>query len=130
MKDGRSDVIGQIPENKTPLALVAAAKGGDVAPENIGFEDFNPQLVCELLLKHPRQLTVNFNSDDLPGARRQKFRHRPSPWADLADQIMGLDRQTIDDSTLKPPVAEKMLAKLGTGRLGHRKRLYRKKGWL
>jgi hypothetical protein len=128
MKDGRSDVIGQIPENETPLALAAAAKGGEVALENIGFEDFNPQLVCELLLKHPRQLAVNFNGDDLLGARRQKLRQRPSPWADLADQIMGLDRQALHDSTLKPPIAEKMLAKLGTGRLGHRKRLYRKKG--
>jgi hypothetical protein len=45
MKDGRSDVIGQIPENETLLPLVAAAKGGEVAQENIGLKDFNPQLV-------------------------------------------------------------------------------------
>jgi len=78
------------------------------------------------LLKHPRQLTVNFDGDDLLGSRRQKLGHRPPPWADLADQIIGLDRQAIDDSALKPPVAEKMLAKLGTSRLGHGKRLYLK----
>jgi hypothetical protein len=41
---------------------------------------------------------------------------------------MGLDRQALGDSALKPPVAEKMLAKLGTSRLRHGKRLYLKKG--
>ena len=78
------------------------------------------------MLKHPRQLTVNFDGDDLLGSRRQKLGHRPPPWADLADQIIGLDRQAIDDSALKPPVAEKMLAKLGTRWLGHGERLYLK----
>jgi hypothetical protein len=39
---------------------------------------------------------------------------------------MGLDRQALDDAPLKPPIAEEMLAKLGTSRLGHGKTLYRK----
>jgi hypothetical protein len=123
MKDWRSNVIGQIPENETLLPLVAAAQAPKVAPENIAFQDFNPGLVRELLLKHPRQITVNFDGDDLLRSRCQKLGHRAMPWADLANQIIGLDCQTFDDSPLKPPVAEEMLAKLGTRRVGHRKRL-------
>jgi hypothetical protein len=124
MKDGRSAVIRQIPENKTLLPLVAAAQAGEVAQENIGFKNFNSRLVRELLLKHPCQLTVDFDGDDLLGSRRQKLGHRPTPWADLADQIIRLYCQPLDNSALKPPVAEEMLAKLGTSRAGHGKRLY------
>jgi hypothetical protein len=34
---------------------------------------------------------VDFEGDDLPGSRRQELGHRPTPCADLADQVIGLD---------------------------------------
>jgi hypothetical protein len=79
------------------------------------------------LLKPPRQLRVDFEGHDLQGSRRQELGHRSTPCADLQDQVIGLDREAVDDPPLKPPVAEEMLAKLGTSRLGHRNRFYLKK---
>jgi hypothetical protein len=75
-------------------------------------------------LEFPSQVGVNFESNELLGSRCQKLGHRPAPCANLADQIGGLNRQGLDNAPLKPPVAEKVLAKLGTGALEHGRRLY------
>jgi hypothetical protein len=60
----------------------------------------------------------------LRSSRCEKLGHCPTPRADLADQIIGLDRQARDNAPLEPPVAEEMLAKFGTSGLRHGKGLY------
>ena len=114
MKDGRGDVIRQIAENITLFALETVAKTGKVGQEDVSFQDCNIWLEGEFGLQVPSQITVQFESDDLLGAGREQFGQGPTPRTDLADQIVRPDRQGCDDALLEAPVAQEMLAKLGT----------------
>src|SRR3989449_8058757 len=75
MNDRRSDVIGQVAENKTSIASSATAQFGNIDREDVGVKDFDTRLAPKLLFEFSSQGGVNFKGDHLsraPGEQDRK----------------------------------------------------------
>ncbi len=117
-EDVGGDVVGEVADD---VELVA--EFGEVAGEDVGFEDLYVGVVAEAEAEFGGEGAVELDGDEASGAGGEDFGDGAVAGTDLDDRALGEVAEGVGDAVAGGVVDEEVLSEFGSARLAHGSRV-------
>ena len=118
MKNRRSNIVGKVAEDEAGPVPRAANEGADVQVENVAGDDFNILEGLELFPKHRHERVIELDSDDAPGAAREKLRQLAAARAHFEHPVFAARLERVRNLPAVSGVGKKVLSQSRSTRHG------------